>query len=63
MRSKCNHHSCYPGKRVALKLRDGTTIVGRFAQRDRNRSGLTLEDGRYFPFKDVRIFRVLKGEG
>lgn len=61
MKARCNHHSCYPGKRVALKLRDGRTVVGRFGQRDRNRRGVTLEDGRYFPFCDVRIFRVLKG--
>lgn len=61
MRGGCNHHSCKPGLRVALKLRDGRVVTGRFGSRDRNRKGVLLEDGRYFPFSDVRIFRVIKG--
>lgn len=60
MKARCNHHSCKPGLRVALKLRDGRTVTGRFESRDRNRRGVKLEDGRYFPFSEVRIFRVLK---
>lgn len=54
------HHSCRNGKRVALKCRNGKTVLGKFDQSDERR--VRLIDGREFTWRELIGFRVVKGE-
>jgi len=60
LRRMPNHRSVYLGKRVYVKLRDGTAMVSRF--KEKNDRHLVLECGRY-RWRDVAVFRIHKGEG
>lgn len=56
-RRRPRHHSVAPGRRVIVRLLDGTKIISRFKQQ--NDSFCVLEDGR-FPWKDVVMFTAYK---
>jgi hypothetical protein len=56
------HHSTNPGKRVRLKLRDGTSVEGKFVENvGRNDIRLDVDgDVRTFPDRKISKFIVVK---
>lgn len=60
-RKTLNHHCCYPGKRVMLKLRSGEIIIGKFVERRAPRMTIRIDDNeRTFLYKDILQFKIVK---
>jgi hypothetical protein len=56
---KTPHSSCFPGKRVRIKLKDGRTFITRFRDKKGKK---VITDAGTFLVGDLRAFTIYKGK-
>lgn len=54
---RLSHTACHTGKKVRIKLRDGTLVYGKF--KERTKKHVFLMDGTKIYKGDIRVFSIL----